>query len=166
MTSYELLSLLISLLAGVIAFVALYRTHRVAQRQLKLQETQVELQKEQSALARLQRQQIEERQKLQSVADVGIYIAQSVDGHRFFLRNLGPATACGVNVWVDSIRTGKSVLVAGDAQSKLPRAKLFPRDEIPLISAITMDTGNTFIARLRWQNESGDVTTKEVELAI
>ena len=166
MTSYELLSLLVSLLAAVVAFVALYRARRVTQRQLQLQEMQVELQKEQSALAALQRRQIEERQRLQSEADVGIYIAQTVDSHRFFLHNSGPATAYGVNVWVDSIRTGKSVLVAGDTQSKLPRARLFLRDEIPLLAAITMGTGNTFIARLRWQNEAGDVTTKEVELAI
>ena len=49
-STYEMLTLLVSLIAVVIAFVSLYRTHRVVKRQIELAEGQAELTKLQHKL--------------------------------------------------------------------------------------------------------------------
>jgi len=59
MTLNEALTLLIALLAVIVSFVSLYRTRQISELQIKMQETQITLDRESAKLAKLQREQIE-----------------------------------------------------------------------------------------------------------
>jgi hypothetical protein len=59
MTNFELLSILLAIVAAVTSLVALIRAREVASRQIELQERQLSLERESAKLARLQREQLE-----------------------------------------------------------------------------------------------------------
>lgn len=166
LTPYEFLSLLTALLAIVVSFVSLYRTYRISKRQLELQEGQLELEKEQASLAKMQREQLEEAKRFEQSANVGIYLAKSVEGYRFYVRNGGPAIAFDVDVQITSKATGESMLIKDDYEAKFPAKKLLPEREINLLAPITLDSGSVFSCDLTWHDQSGGVKQRKDELSI
>jgi len=63
MSDFQTLSLLISVLSATIAFVSLYRTRKVAKAQIELQKRQVALSAESAALAKVQREMIQQAKR-------------------------------------------------------------------------------------------------------
>lgn len=68
MTTFEVLSILVAVLAAFISLVALSRAREVAARQIELQEKQLTLERESAKLAKIQREQIEEATRYPKLA--------------------------------------------------------------------------------------------------
>jgi len=165
LTFFELLSLLIAVIAAVISVVSLARTRQVAQRQIELQRANLELQKEQALLAKFQRELLEREEQAKVRANVVVYAGESVTGLRFFVRNTGPVPAHDVNVEVISRQTMESVLIKEDVKAKLPIKCLNPEIDIGLIPAITLQSGNSFEALVSWRDPDDSVQRMQFDLS-
>ena len=165
MTTYELVSALVAVIALVVSVVSLVRTRKIAKRQIELQEKQVTLQSEQALLAKLQRELLEKHQLKQSSADVRIYTAQTTDAHRFLVRNVGAAPALDVSVTIISRYNGQSPLIEGDTRTKLPIRKLLLDQEIALLASLAMGIGTSFDASTSWAEANGERRTNQCDVS-
>lgn len=156
MTYQETLTLLISLVAAAIAFVALYRTRRVAERQLKLQEIQAELAKFQHEI--LKREHDEKHR-----ADVRLLFTNS--GHSLLVENVGHGDARNITVTTDVIGD-KSPLIDSEVRGLFPLSRLRPGERVIMTVAVTLGTELPFPVAVHWEDESGDRRTEAFKLSI
>jgi len=145
---FEALTLLIALLAAVIAFVPLVRTTRLQERMAKADEVQAQLATRQLTV-------LDEEAKQASKADVRVRFAPSGNFHLFIIKNHGPATATKVNMSVAPVRGKMSPIPESEVSSKLPIAALQAGDERSLVAAITAGTGTLFDVTLTWVHADG-----------
>lgn len=155
MLNYNLLSLLISLLAVIIAAVSLSRTRRVQEEQIKLQKVTADLSAKQ--LTVLER---DEKEKIS--ADIHADLVNEGGGsYSFMISNIGSAPASNVE-----FDTEPSSLILGDHERKLPAPILNPHGTIKLLANIHMGSPPTFKAKASWTNPDGKQDSKEFYLTL
>jgi len=142
-STYEMLTLLVSLIAVVIAFVSLYRTHRVVKRQIELAEGQAELTKLQHKLLA---QSEDEKRK----ADVRVCLVKVGGNYRLVFENRGPARAKDIVV-EEFVPDGfKSPFMKSEMDKFLPIPQLLPGEEISMLTAVNLSTPPQFSAKVSW----------------
>ncbi|MSV72712.1 MAG: hypothetical protein F2881_05300, partial [Actinobacteria bacterium] len=82
LTFYEGLSLIAAMLAVVVSFVSLYRTHRVSVQQIDLQRVQ-------SNLAELQQALLLKEEAVKTRADIRVEVVEHGRGHKMMFKNVG-----------------------------------------------------------------------------
>lgn len=159
MSQYELLSLLISILAAVISTVALVRGQRLAKRQLQLQE-------QQARLAALQHKALTEDQGNRRRADLRAAFEKRERGYKFVLRNAGAAPARNIRLAGPNGEQEPEPLIPSEARSLFPVNELRPGEEVRAIAAIHL--GSVLPAPLifTWDDDSGANQQREIKVQI
>lgn len=155
----DIIGVLIALLAIVISFVSLNRTRKFSERQIALQE-------ETARLSALQRRILEREEEDRNKSDVDAYIYKAERGYRIGIRNTGNVEIRNVRIFVNATEGRTSPLVQSEVSEKLPVDKMRPGDEINLIAALTLETGTTFEAHIKWDTVEGETYSSERMLSI
>jgi len=155
------ISLIVSVVSIVIACVALIRTRRYQQQQIKLLTEQVSIHKEVAAL----QAEAARAQKAKSVtADVRVALRGGGVRCRVSVRNEGPGAARDLNL---NIAGGNdSLLLRGDYDVKLPIRELLPGDEVSLAAGVTHGDPPAYDAELVWTNEDGSHAKRTSRLTL
>ena len=155
MTDYEGLSLVVSVVAAGLALASLWQSWRSSR---KL----IELQREQSDLARLQRGILEREQAATLRADIRLEVV----GDRLYVKNIGPAEARNVTLEVIMPEGGSdSVLIESEMRGKLP-VTLLSQDQIDMLIAKTFPMPDALHMRVRWTDVIGQPQEQKQTLTL
>jgi len=171
MTSQQIITVVISVLAVIISFVSLYRTSRVQDQQWRLQKKQEELTDLQLEAIRRQGEHVIDATAQNAIiherADIRVDLENTGRGsHRFIITNWGSVSARDITFDLDLPPGNPSPLVHGDYDVKIPIPKLAPGSRVPLMASITLAISPTFPARWSWRHPDGTVETRKTLLAI
>ena len=144
MSRYEIVSLLIAVIALVISTVSLHRTRRIAERQLKLQE-------EQAALSRLQHKVLSREQEENQRADLHVQLVDDGHSRRFVLSNRGHAPARNVEFGF----SGSKPVFPEQFNSLFAIKNFRPGEEFSLSALITLNTPSAVEGVFTWEDEFG-----------
>lgn len=146
MSLFEILTLLISVLAIIVSAVSLVRTRKISEEQLRLERITAEL-------SAYQIQEIEEQKVLKDKASMHVRINKLGDSSEFVVANNGQGSAYDVNF--ELIGCDDNPLY--DAQYKLPHPILKPRSVIKLKAAFYMGSSMKYQAKVTWRDAEGSV---------
>jgi hypothetical protein len=155
----EILSILTALLAVLISLVSLYRTHKISVRQLELQETQ-------TSFAKFQHNVLAKEQETKSRADIRLSVRKQGNGRKLVIANIGSVTAKDIifeAVFDDDV---ESFLVESEMDQMLPITHLLPGQEITMIIAPYIGSGRSFLAKISWLNEEGEIQKQNQQVTL
>lgn len=158
MTNYEILALLVSLLAVVISAVSLIRLSRVQKQQVRLQEATAKLSERQLEV-------LEHEEKKKSRARLQAELVNEGGGNYVFcITNVGGTVAA--NVQLELVDCLDSPLIEGDVKEKLPAPILNAGDRIRLIAAMDFGSPSAYRAKVSWTNPNGEPASEEFYLTL
>ena len=145
---YETLTLLVAVVAAIISFVSLYRTTRLAKRQLELQQAQ-------ATLAKLQHEILARDEAAKRQADVRIRLVERDRSYRIVVSNRGPGIAKDV-IFEEFVDDGlESPVIESEKDALFPIPQLLPGEEVSMLASVHLGTALQFSARAIWINEEG-----------
>jgi len=148
MSAYEIIIALISLLAVIVSFVALYRSR---QTQKKL----VEFEKIHVRLSELQIEEHHTKAKQAELADLKVVLTRNREGYRFVVSNQGLAVANNIFFQIDG-DISYNPIVQGQLDQKIPFPSLLPEDSFFLLASVPINIKQDFFPILvTWNNEDG-----------
>ncbi|HKB58931.1 MAG TPA: hypothetical protein VKC56_02690 [Gallionellaceae bacterium] len=150
MANFELFSILIALLAAFISFLSLYRTHRVAMRQIPLQQIQADL-------AALQRRVLLKEQSEKQKADVRVSYVQQVRRHAFVFENWGPSTAYDVRFELLIPDGQHNPLIDSELKNTFPIDALRVGEKVSMLVAVNLDTEFPLTGQISWRSAGGEL---------
>jgi hypothetical protein len=159
MSSFELLSLLISLLAAGISAYALIRGHRLSLRQ-------TELQQEQARLAALQHKLLVREQEARAKADIRAEMVRHGNGYRFNIFNAGPSTARNLRVTPLAVAGVEHPLSRSNAEEILPAAELRSGESVSVRLMVHLGSQFPMSVIFTWDDESGDDQQREMRVGL
>ena len=154
MTTFEVLNLLISSIAIIIAVVSLIRTRKVETKNTELAQITANL-------SAKQLQQIEQEEQDNTKAKIDVDLVSDNNESHFIIKNIGGAEATNVFFGVE----GCGALIPSEHNSKIPVTILRPGKSIKLIAALTDDTPQKFKALFHWNNPDGSHEKDEIEIS-
>ena len=157
MSGYEVLGILVAIVAVIISTVSLVRTGKLQRQQIRLNELTEELSKKQleiMAKGELANQQ----------THVEVALNKIGSSWQFLLTNMGTAVARNVNL--ELIDCPDSPLVRGDYDKKLPIHLLQPGQTVRLLASIHLGSPPNFKARISWTNQDDSDKTADYYLSI
>lgn len=154
MSSYEIISSLIAVLAIIVSVVSLNRTHKLSKRLLELEEVH-------GQLSARQIQALNEEERKSRTADLSVNLERMKGGMgNFHISNAGPATATNIFFCLTD-ENEVNPMVKGDMDSKLPYKILNKGDHFKLAASFGISVRqNVFHVELRWTNEDGTEAKK------
>lgn len=144
MSSYESLSLLVSLLAIVISTVSLVRSRKLGEEQLKLERITAEL-------SAYQIKEIEERELLKDKPKIGLRLSKLGDTSEFVIANTGQGSAYDIGFELLDCKDNPLY----DAQYKLPYPELRPSTTLKLRASFHLSSPMQFQAKVSWRDSVG-----------
>lgn len=148
MSSFETISLLVSVVAAIISAVALVRS-RQNHKQL------IELERVHAELSQIQIAEIEERERQAKKATLRCRMEKHEDHYRFVITNTGQATATDIHFGLEQ-GNEHNPLIHGDFEDKIPFPSLSSGDSYYLLAHIPLSVRQpAYFISLRWQNEDG-----------
>ncbi|MGR5094605.1 hypothetical protein ACPV5O_04970 [Vibrio maritimus] len=159
MSEYEVLSVILSSLAGLISLI-------VWNGQRKLQRESLDMQKATADLAKKQLEILLREDKEKSTARLKLDLVKSGNGYKFVITNISNVDAKDISfdLLVDNPR--HNPLVGSDVNSKLPAPKLSPGSELRLLAAIHLGSPTAYNALLTWTNPNGETVTDETYVSL
>lgn len=145
MTSYETLSLLVSLIAIVISTASLVRTRKIAKEQVELERITAEL-------SRLQIQNIEEDRAERNKPKFNVTLTKVGKSSFFYITNTGEGAAYDVDF--ELIDCEDSPLT-GDLKEKFPHPEMKSKSRVKLIAAMHLGSPLKYHVRLSWKDGEG-----------
>lgn len=164
LTTPQLITAAIALVAVIISLVSLTRTSVVQRQQLRLQAKQEELIDLQ--LESIRRQAVEPTAPPNEKADIRVTLETFGDGHRFVITNWGRVPANDVSLTLETEPGRMTPLVEGDYEEKLPIDELAAGGQVPLLAGLTFGTGTAFPAVWSWRNPDGSREERRSLLAV
>ena len=156
---YEALSLLIALLAVVVAFISLNRSGKISAKQLELQEAQTEFTK-------FQHEILAKEQSKKEKADIRITPVKDGINHRLLISNVGDAIAHDI-VFEAIFDDGEdSFLIESEMDSLLPITHLLPNQEVPMLIAPHMGSARSCLAKITWLNEEREIEKQNIQIKL
>lgn len=146
MSKYEILSLLISILAVVVSAVSLVRTRKIAKEQLELEKVTAEL-------SRLQIESLSEEKSNKDKPKFNVNLTKLGKSYKFYISNTGQGSAYNVNF--ELVDCDDSPLCS-DVQEKFPHPEMKPNSRVKLIASIHMGSPLKYQVKLSWQNKDDD----------
>jgi hypothetical protein len=149
MTKYEILTLVVSLLAIIVSAVSLVRTRKIAAQQLELEKITAELSKKQL-------EEILKSNENALKASVEVELQSSGDNKNLIICNKGRAEAKNVSIKVlgDYDPTTKD-----DFDSKIPIKSLRPGKRVSLFASGAFGTPSRYDIEVTWDNPNGEKCT-------
>jgi hypothetical protein len=159
MSPYETLSLLTSLLAAGIATYALVRGHRLAQKQ-------VELQNEQAKLAALQHKLLVREQTAAAKADIRATIVSYGSDRRLVVANAGATPARNLRLSsLEEASTGNA-LTRSNLDEVFPVSELRPGEEVMVRLFVHLGTRFPTSMVFTWDDDSGHDQHREMKVGL
>ena len=151
MTKFELVNILVSLLAVVISATAMVRTR-------KSNEALVELERVHADLSRKQLELIGNDEESRQLANVSIKLINvPPSNYSIKVENLGRASASEVTVEA-AHDCEYDPLIKNDYDSKMPYPRLNAGESITLVASVPMSlTKRVFPFNVRWANDDGSI---------
>ncbi|UXD87658.1 hypothetical protein [Thalassolituus hydrocarboniclasticus] len=146
MSEYEILSLLISILAVVVSAVSLVRTRKIAKEQLELEKVTAEL-------SRLQIDSLNEEKSNKDKPSFNVTLTKLGKSYNFYISNTGQGSAYNVNFELVDCEDSP---LCNDVEDKFPLPEMKPNSRVKLIAAIHMGSPLKYQVRLSWQNKEGE----------
>lgn len=150
---------MVALLAAVISFVSLYRTHRVSVQQ-------IELPRVQSDLAKFQHELLLKEQATKTRADIRVEVVERGRGHRMVFKNMGKGSARDVTFEPLLPDESESFLVDSEIEDLFPISQLLPGQDASMIIGITLGSHSRFVAKISWIGETGQREDQEIEVGL
>ncbi|WP_417516127.1 hypothetical protein [Marinobacter sp.] len=148
MSLFEIISVLISVLAVVVSLTALSRSRKNHAQLLELEQVHAELSRKQLA-------DFEKREQQVLKANLTISLEKEGQMSKFVIKNAGPAIATNIYFGLEQ-DNDCNPLVSGDFEAKIPFPALAPQEQYYLLADIPLDVRQlTFSISLRWNNEDG-----------
>jgi len=159
MSRYELLTLLISLLATVISTVALIRGHRLGVRQTELQKTQAEL-------AAFQHDLLRRDERDRAKADVRAELEPAPQrSFKLVISNFGACVARNVRLEPTNQVGIEDALTRSDLDEVFPIPELLPQQEVRVRLFTHLGTKWPLKGTLIWNDDSGNDIKREIRVA-
>ena len=156
MTTYEIVSLIVSLVAVVIALVSLVRTRKVASQQIELERVTAELSAKQLDI-------LNAEEKSLSKAQIDVELEGFDSDYHFIITNVGGAEARNVTFKIEG---EENPLIESEYQDKIPIPSLRPGKSIQLIAALDIGSSSKYNAVVSWQDPDGSAQHDEFFLAL
>lgn len=150
MNKYEILTILISLLAVTVSVISLVRTRKTEQKQQEHQEII-------NKLSLLQIKNIEEENKAKTKPIFQVTLSKDVKDYFFYIENTGEGSAYDVNF--ELVDCPENPLVQ-DYTKKFPCTEMKPNSSKKLLVGFNSDSSLTYKVRLSWKNISGELCSK------
>ena len=159
MTPYEILQVLVVVIAVIIATTSLVRTRRAEEKQLEFQAVT-------AALAKKQLKALEKEEGAMNKADVTVELVK-VDrsDFRFVLSNQGYAPAMNVNFTIIK-GSPDNPLVPNECKAKLPYPRLEQGQSFTLLAALGMGSAMSYATQISWQNIDGSSGAHDVHVSV
>ncbi len=149
MTKYEILTLVVSLLAVIVSTVSLVRTRKIAAQQLDLEKITAELSKKQ-----LEKIIESEEDDIKALIEVSLH--SSGTNNELVISNNGKAEAKNVSI---RVLGDYDPTIRGDFESKIPIKSLRPGRSVSLFAATEIGTPSSFDIEVTWENPDGKKCT-------
>jgi len=154
METYQLFTILISILAIVISTVSLVRTRKVTEKQLELEE-------QQASLAKKQLEQIEAQEEISQLANIDVELQGDGTSWELSITNYGEAEAQNVNIsWVGE----HPRFLDQEINNKLPIKRFPSGKERCLKIARSMACLPSYEGVIHWVNPNGESVSQEFEI--
>ena len=148
MTTTEIITALISLLAVSVSLVALRRSRQNHAQLLELEKVHAEL-------SRRQIDEIEERKREALKAKLTVRLEKADTDYRFIITNHGQSTASNIYFGIEQ-GNEHNPLVGGDFEQKIPFPALAPNESYHLLAHIPLNIRQlTYEISIRWNNPDG-----------
>lgn len=154
MNYYELITLLLSLLAIVVSLVSFLSTRKIAKEQLEIQRVTTELSK-------VQLKNLEEENKDKNYPKFNVTIKTSENNSFFCISNTGQGTAYDLDF--ELLNCLDSPLY--DVEHKLPYPEIKPGSCVKLNAFFTMQSPLKYEAKLTWEDTNGNSVSEKFWLA-
>ncbi len=159
MTLYEILTVLVAVIAVITAAASLVRTRKVEEKQLEFQAIT-------AALAKKQLAALEKEEGAKNKADVTVELVKvGRSDFRFVVSNQGHAPATNVNFTIAE-ESPDNPLVPNECERKLPYPKLEPGQSFTLIAALHMGSAMNYANHISWQNIDGSSGARDVHVSV
>ncbi len=158
MTPYEIITLLIALLAVVVSAVSLVRSHKTQRKQLEFEAIT-------AALAKKQIELIEKEEQTGEHAHVTVELVKvGRTDFRFVIMNQGIAVASDVTFEIDPSSPDNPLSVS-ETERKLPYPSLQPGQSFTLIASFNLHSSMSYDTHLTWQNPDGSREERNLHLS-
>lgn len=147
MSKFEVLSLIISILAVMISTLSLIRTRELAKEQLELEKVTAEL-------SRLQIEGITEQKTNKTKPKFNVSLTKLGKAYNFYISNTGQGSAYNVNF--ELIDCEDSPLFTSELIDIFPYQEMKPSSRIKLLASLHMNSHSKYQSRLSWEDESGN----------
>lgn len=149
MTKYEILTLVVSLLAVTVSAMSLIRTRKIAAQQLDLEKITAELSKKQL-------EKIIESEEVALRASIEVELQHSGNDNELVIYNSGKAEAKNISI---KILGDYNPIISSDFESKIPIKSLKPGKMVSLIAVSEFGTPSSFDIEVTWENPNGEKHT-------
>ncbi|MBH0006210.1 hypothetical protein [Psychrobacter sp. SWN149] len=146
MSKFEVLSLIISILAAIISTISLVRTRELAKEQLELEKVTAEL-------SRLQIESITEQKTEKTKPKFNVSLTKLGKAYNFYISNTGQGS--GYNVNFELIDCEDSPLFTSELMEIFPYQEMKPSSRIKLLASLHMNSPSKYQSRISWEDESG-----------
>ncbi|WP_286739690.1 hypothetical protein [Psychrobacter sp. UBA3068] len=146
MSKFEVLSLIISILAAIISTISLVRTRELAKEQLELEKVTAEL-------SRLQIESITEQKTEKTKPKFNVSLTKLGKTYNFYISNTGQGSAYNVNF--ELIDCEDSPLFDSELSEMFPYQEMKPSSRIKLLASLHMNSPSKYQSMVSWENESG-----------
>lgn len=159
MTSFELITTVISFTALALSGYALFTQRR-------LQRENNELQKATSDLARKQLEMLVRDDHAKTSARIKLDLFRDGKTYRFRLTNISDVDARNVSFNLLLNDGEDNPLIESEVQEKLPAPKLSPGSDMTLIAALHMGTPTAYRARITWKDPDGSEVSNDTYVSL
>lgn len=166
MSNFEILTLLVALLAVVPGLIALVRQSRQRKRMDQLEDAQLRQNRATAALHEKQLEMLVASERSQNGAHVKLELLRNGSSYRFRVSNLGPAAARNVEVKFLTEDGGHNPAVDGDYKAKFPASVLDVGSSIEFLAAIYLDSPSSYNATVSWTDPNGSRIENAAYVAI
>jgi len=148
MSNYETLSILISVLAVSVSFIALYRSRKTHSEFLELEKIHAEL-------SRKQLEEFDEKEALKVKTQLSVQLIFDGENYRFYISNQGNSSA--TDIWFRMEQGGEyNPLLQNEYKEKIPFPCLNSGEEFTLLASIPINVSQqVYPVAMRWKNEDG-----------
>ncbi|MFG1495388.1 hypothetical protein ABMA57_02065 [Saccharospirillum sp. HFRX-1] len=148
MTKFEIISSVISLLAVMVSFYALYRSKRN-------HDQLIEIEKVHARLSERELAEYDKRDRDALKASLSVRMVKDDKAHKFVITNQGRAEAKNIYFGLEQDNE-HNPLVSNDLEQKTPYRILGPGDSYYLLASIPLSVRQTtYTVSLRWDNVDG-----------
>ncbi|WP_114700497.1 hypothetical protein [Psychrobacter proteolyticus] len=146
MSKFEVLSLIVSILAAIISTISLVRTRELAKEQLELERVTAEL-------SRLQIESITEQKTEKTKPKFNVSLTKLGKAYNFYISNTGQGSA--YNVHFELIDCEDSPLFDAELSEIFPYQEMKPSSRIKLLASLHMNSPSKYQSMISWEDVSG-----------